>query len=150
MTFDISSIEFTDTFELVLIHPKTDDPYLVDVVEDDGQGGRRTVKKAMSVTLHAPSTKEYRSAQAANRKRYTATFQRGKSQETPEQEEARIAAFLSACTISFNNFTYKGLPQTDRETFRACYADPKSGWITSQVNQELDNWGKSMKDTPQS
>lgn len=140
MSFDISTIEMTDTFDLVIIDPRTEDEFLVDV-EENG----RPVRRAMSITLWSPGTKEYRAAQAENRKRLQKAFKNGKLQEEPEQEEARLARWFQECTVSFNNFTHNGGDPKDAETHRACYADPKSGWITQQVNVALDNWGKSMK-----
>lgn len=140
MTFDVATFDISDTTEITINHPKTGEPFLVDVEEDDGQGGSKTVKKPMSVSVYGPGSKPFKAAQMVSQKAYQATFHRGKSRETPEQNEARTATFLSACTISFNGFTYNGGDPKDRETFRACYRDPKRGWLTEQVNAEMGDW----------
>lgn len=143
--FDVSTIEMSDTFDMPLIDPRTEDVFVGETQVDDGQGGTKAAPAPASVTLWSPGTKQYRAAQAENRKRYMKTFRNGKSQEEPEQEEARVARFLQECTVSFNNFTHRGGDPKAAETHRACYGDPQAGWITRQVNESLDNWGKSMK-----
>lgn len=140
MTYDVATFEVADTTDVVLNHPKTGEPFLVDVEVDDGQGGKKPGKAPMSVTVYGPGSKVFKAAQAVSQKTYNATFNRGKSRETPDQQDARVAAFLSACTVSFNNFTYNGGDPTDRETFRACYLDAKRGWIKDQVNDEMGDW----------
>lgn len=140
MTFDINTVDISDTTDITINHPKTGEPFLVEVEEDDGQGGKKTVKKPMTVTVYGPGSKPFKAAQQVSQKTYQTTFHRGKSRETPEQQDARTAAFLSACTISFNHFTYNGGDPKDRETFRACYLDPKRGWLTEQVNGEMGDW----------
>lgn len=143
--FDISTIEIADTFELALIDPRTEDQFVGEMEVDDGAGGTKKVPAPASITLWSPGTKQARAAQAENRKRYLKTFRNGKSQEEPEQEEARVARFLQENTVSFNNFTYQGGDPKSADTHRACYGDPKAGWISRAVNEALDNWGKSMK-----
>lgn len=140
MTYDVASFEVADTTDIVLNHPKTQEPFLVDVEVDDGQGGRKIVKKPMSVTVYGPGSDVFKKAQGVSQKAYQATFRRGKSRETQDQADARAASFLSACTVSFNNFTYNGGDPKDRETFRACYLDAKRGWIKDQVNEEMGDW----------
>lgn len=140
MTYDVMDFDVSDTTDIVLNHPKTGEPFMVDVTVDDGLGGTKTVKQAMSVTVYGPGSKPYKAAQGVGEKTYSSTFHRGKSRETQAQKEAREAAFLSACTISFNNFTYNGGDPKDRETFRACYLDEKRGWIKEQVNAEMGDW----------
>lgn len=149
--FDVADYEVKDTTDIVLNHPETGEPFLVKIgEEDDGKGGVRPVMKPMSVTVYGPGSKEFKAAQAVSQKTFNATFHRGKSRETAEQQIARAAAFLSACTVSFNNFTYnKGDPR-ERETFRACYKDPKRGWITEQVNSEMGDWANFTQAAPTS
>ncbi|MDO8912297.1 MAG: hypothetical protein Q8N10_03305 [Phenylobacterium sp.] len=140
MTFDVATFDVSDTTDVTLNHPKTGEPFLVDVEVDDGEGGKKTVKKPMSVTVYGPGSQEFEAAQAQSEKSFGLSFHRGKSRETQAQKKARIASFLSACTISFNNFTYGGGDPKDRETFRACYSDPKRNWLTEQVNLEMGDW----------
>lgn len=148
-TFDIASLDFSDTTEITINDPRTNEPFLVDVELPDGEGGKKVAKRPMTVTVHGPGSRQFKAAQAVSQKAHAATFSRGKSRETPEQKEAREANFLSACTVSFNGFTYNGGDPTDRETFRACYLDPKRGWLTEQINTELGDWA-NFKATAQS
>lgn len=140
MTYDVANFTVEDTTDIIINHPKTGEPFMIDVEEDDGQGGKRPAKKPMSVTVYGPGSKEFEAAQAQSEKAFGLSFHRGKSRETPEQKKARTSAFLSACTIRFNHFTYNGGDPTDRETFRACYSDPKRNWLTEQVNLEMGDW----------
>lgn len=137
MTYDVMDFDVSDTTDIVLNHPKTGEPFMVDVEVGEGE---KPTKKAMSVTVYGPGSKPYKAAQGVSEKTYSATFHRGKSRETQAQKEAREAAFLSACTISFNNFTYNGGDPKERETFRSCYLDEKRGWIKEQVNAEMGDW----------
>ncbi len=144
--FDISSIEVVDTFDVVIEHPKTKEPMLAGGKEiDDGEGGRKTVGgDPMTITVYGPGSKAFKAAKSAqntrNMKRARASG--GRTETTADEDAADTAAFLSAITVSLNNFTYKGLDATDRETFRAMYVDRKMGWITDQVNAQAGDWGR--------
>lgn len=141
MTFDVSTFAISESSEITINHPVTGEPFLVDT--EDG-------KKPMIVVVHGPGSKPFKAAQAVSQKTYSATFHRGKSRETPDQKDAREAAFLSACTIEFKNFGYKGMAQDDREAFRACYLDPAMGWLTEQVNLEMGDWANFTQAAPTS
>jgi hypothetical protein len=143
MSFDVSTVEVADTLDVTINNPKTGEPFMVPV---EGQ----TALQPMSVTLYGPGSKEYKAAQNQSRKTYALTFHRGKSRETPEQEEARTARLLADITVSFNNFTYKDGDPKAHETHRALYIDPKMGWITSQLDGEVGDWGNSVKAAPSS
>jgi len=148
--FDAKSVKISPTTDIVIENPVTQQPYLVPVAVPDGAGGERTEQRALSVTVHGPGTKEFKAAQAESQKAFMATFHRGKSKETPAQKEAREAEFLTACTVSFNNFTYGGGDARSNDTFRACYLDAEMGWITSQVNDGLGDWAGFMQAAPTS
>jgi len=139
--FDVSTVQVADTTEITINHPRTGEPFMVDTAEG---------KKPMTVVVHGPGSKAFKAAQAVSQKTYSATFHRGKSRETPEQQEARNATFLSACTIEFRNFSYKGMAANDRETFRALYLDPAMGWLTEQVNAEMGDWANFTQAAPTS
>lgn len=147
--FDISTIEVSDTFDVALEHPKTKEPILVGGQEiDDGEGGTKTVGgEPMTVTVYGPGSKAFNAAKAAQRNRNIkrARASGGRSETTEDEDAADTAAFLSAITVSLNNFSYKGLPADDRETFRAMYLDRKMGWITEQVNNQAGDWGRFTK-----
>jgi hypothetical protein len=151
--FDLSSIKVSDTFDVEITHPRTGSPLLApgDVVTDEATGQpaidpatnepKRGPGKPVTVTVYGPGTAVFAKAKAAERARSLAKLRRkGTSKDdTPEEEAEATAAFLSSCTKSFNNFNYHGLPN-DEQGFRACYADPKMGWFTQQVNAEMGDW----------
>lgn len=139
--FDVSTVQVADTTEITINHPTTGEPFLVDTPEG---------KKPMIVVAYGPGSKAFKAAQAVSQKTYMATFHRGKSRETPEQQEARSAAFLSACTAEYRHFSYKGMPANERETFRALYLDPAMGWLTEQVNAEMGDWANFTRAAPTS
>lgn len=140
MSYDVSTFEVSDTFDVIINHPKTDDPFMVDVEVDDEKSGKATVKKPMTVTVYGPGSKPFKAAQSVQSNRAMKRLRsKGKQDSTPEEDAADTAAFLSACTVALINFNYKGGPD-DRETFRALYLDPKMGFITSQVNKEMGDW----------
>lgn len=128
MSYDISSIQVADTFDVELVHPKTSAPML----GDEG--------KPCTVTVYGPGSKAYAAAKAKNNLRFVERLKRkGKQEADPEEDAANTAAFLAACTVSFNNFGYKGMP-SGPDAFRALYLDPKMGFITEQVNGEMGDW----------
>lgn len=137
MSFDVSTFQVADTTEITIKHPATGEDFLVNTAED----GQPAVMAPMVVVAYGPGSKQFKAAQAVSRQTYQKTFHRGKSKETPEQEGARTAAFLSAVTTEFRHFDYQKMPSTEREAFRACYLDPKMGWLTEQVNEALGDWG---------
>jgi hypothetical protein len=133
MSFDISTKAAVDTFDVPLIDPATGEALI-------GDGGQ-----PCSVSVHGPGTREYAAAKSAASNRAIKRFKaKGKAETTPEEEEAAVAAFLTAITTSFNGFTYKGLPN-EPATFRQLYLDRSLGWITDQVNQGAGDWGNFSK-----
>ena len=132
MGFDISTLSATETFDVEIMHPGTGEP----LIGDNG--------KPVSVTVYGPGTKPFGTAKAAaSTKSVERLRKRGKVSITAEEELASTASFLGACTVSFNNFDYKGMEGADG--FRACYADPGMGWLTEQVNREMGDWANFTK-----
>lgn len=142
-TYDVSTVEVSDTFDVEILHPKTQDPMIVggETTEDPETGAKKTTGgKPMTVTVFGPGSKVFKAAQSVQSNRAIARFKaKGKGESTPEEDAANTARFLSACTVSFNNFGYKGM-EAGREMFRALYLDPKMGWLTEQVNKEMGDW----------
>lgn len=136
--FDISTKAAAETFDVPINDPATGEPVI-------GEGGQ-----ACSVTVYGPGTRQYAAAQsAANNKAIKRLRSKGKTDTTPEEDEAAKASFLSAITVSFNAFSYKGMPD-ERETFRALYADRSLGWITDQVNAGAGDWANFSKGSSES
>lgn len=128
MSFDISTIKVAETFDIVIISPSTGEP----IVNDD--------KKALSITVQSPASKQFKTAQAANNAKMVKRIKsKGNVDETPEEMAATTASFLAAITVSLNGFDYQGQSE-GVETFRSLYADPKMGWLTEQVNRESGDW----------
>ncbi len=65
---------------------------------------------------------------------------------TGEWWKEAIAAFLSACTVSFNNFSYKGM-EPGEPTYRAFYLDKNFGWAAEKMNRDIANWGNVIGDS---
>lgn len=153
MSYDVSTaIEVSDTHDIEVIHPKTGEPMMApgDVVKDPGTGEEKAGPgKPMSVTVYSPGTKIYRAAMAASQKKFGETIVRGKSKETEEQAGNRLSRLFATCTVSFNNFDYGGM-ESGFEMFRACYLDPKMGWLFDLLNGELNDWGNALKEAPSS
>lgn len=147
--FDISAIEVADTFDVVIEHPKTREPILIGGQEVTDEAGETTTVGgvAMSVTVYWPGSKQFRAARSAqNARNMKRARQRGGNLETTDDEDAADkAAFLSSCTVSLNNFGYRGLDPTSVDTFRALYLDRKMGWLTDQVNVKMGDWGNFTK-----
>jgi hypothetical protein len=142
--FDISTIDVADTFEVQIKHPKTGDVIIVGGEAKVVEGETVTVGgAAMSVTVYGPSSRQYRSAQSVASAKLIKRL-RAKTEPDPDEDTAATAAFLSACTVSLNNFGYKGQSE-GREAYRALYLDPKMGWLTEQVNSAMGDWANFTK-----
>lgn len=128
MTFNIASKAANSHADIKIIDPDMGEQLI-------GEGG-----KLCSVTVHGPGTKPFLAAQASHNtklaKRYRA---KGNVDSTPEQELSDKAAFLTAITVSFNNFSYNDMPDGE-DAFRACYMDAGLGWLTKQVNEGAGDW----------
>lgn len=147
---DISSIEVADTFDVELIHPKTGDvvrgasvPVLdatgAPVLDEKGQP-RTSPGPVCTVTVYGPGSAQFAAAKAKNNLRFVERLKRkGKQEADPDEELANTARFLASCTVSFNNFDYRGMPN-EAAAFQACYADRKMGWLTDLVNGEMGDW----------
>lgn len=133
MSFDISTKAATETCDVPLIDPATNEPLI-------GDGGQ-----PCSVSVYGPGSRQFAAAKTASTNRAMKRFKaKGKADTTPEEEEASVASFLTAITVSFNGFGYKGLPN-EPATFRQLYLDRSLGWITDQVNQGAGDWGNFSK-----
>lgn len=122
--FEITQLAAQETFTLDLVGP--DDALLKD---EQGQ--------PLSVTVYGPGSKAYQRASAARTQRLMDRMaKRGKHKLSADEQLAEQAAFLSACTVSFNGWAYKG----DAQAFEAAYADPSIGFIADQVAKAIGDW----------
>jgi hypothetical protein len=122
--FEITSLAAKDTFTHPLVNAN-DEPLL------DAAG------KPLSVTVYGPGSKPYQKANAERTQRMMKRLQRkGKLEMSAEEQARENAAFLAACTVSFNGWSYKA----DPAAFEAAYADPSIGFIADQVSKAIGDW----------
>jgi len=122
--FEITTLAAKDTFTLDLLNGN--DELLFDT---NGQ--------PISVTVYGPGSKPYQKAQnARNQRLIDRMAKKGKVKLSAEEQTRENAAFLAACTVSFNGWAYHG----DSSAFEAAYLDPTIGFIAAQVSKAIDDW----------
>ncbi len=132
MTFDISKLAAAETTDVHLRDPGTDD-----LLHDENG-------KPVTVTVYGPGSKPYAKARSAAENRAIDKFKRkGKTDQTPEEKLENTVAFLSACTVSLNNFDYKGA--SDAAAIKAMYGDRTIGFINDQVDKAMGDWANFTK-----
>lgn len=131
MSFDISTLAVSETTEVHLRNPATDD-----LLYNDG--------KAISVTVYGPGSKQFAKARSHAENRAMDRIKRkGKTDQTPDEKLENTVAFLSVCTVSLNNFDYKGA--SDAQAIKAMYGDRSVGWINEQVDKHMGDWSNFLK-----
>lgn len=131
MNFDISKLAASETTDVQLRDPGTDELLF------NGD-------KPVSVTVYGPGSKPYAKARNAAENRAIDKFKRkGKTDQTPDEKLTNTVEFLSACTVSLNNFDYKGA--TDAAAVKAMYGDRSIGWINDQVDKAMGDWANFTK-----
>lgn len=99
----------------------------------------------ISITVFGPGSREYRKAEAHKSNQLIARLsKKGKATASAAEQDAEQAAFLAACTQSFDGFDYpapEDKPYTSQtEMFLAAYSDPEIGFIRDQVNEYIRDW----------
>lgn len=130
---DISGFSVEETTR-VLITDATGAP----ITGDDGA--------QISVTVYGPGSATFQSAQGRRNAALVESVRKGKRLQ-PDAQRQLDAAFLAACTASFNGFHYHG-SATGYETFKAAYTDPKIGFLAEQVDSALSDWGNFSRPGP--
>lgn len=131
MSFDISTLAASDTSDVQLRNPVTDD-----LMFNDG--------KPMSITVYGPGTKVFAKARSQAENRAIDRMKRkGKTDQSPEEKLENTAEFLAACTVSLNNFDYKGA--SDAAAIKAMYSDRSIGWIGELVDKHMGDWANFTK-----
>lgn len=101
-------------------------------------------KKPIQIVLYGPGSKTFRAAQAKQSARIMERLRRkNKKDLSPDEEAEERAAFLSACTKSFENIVFDELKGD--ALFKAVYTEPSLGFIADQVNAYLGDWGNFTK-----
>lgn len=133
MSFNIASKKAAEMADIEIIDPETLEPMI-------GEAGA-----VCSVTLYSPGTKPYLAAQAAANARYVKRLKaKGNVEETPDEINTARATFLTAITVSFNNFNYNDKPDGP-EAWRAAYLDSNIGWLPTQLNSRAGDWSNFMQ-----
>lgn len=124
MSFDIRTLAISKTGEVPVRNASGEKQY-------DGD-------KPLSITVHSPGTKAFNAAQHARQLRNSERMMdkmQGKAdgKQTAEDAAEERAEFLTAITISFNNFGVDGL--TGKAAFAKIYGDLELGHIADDVEK---------------
>ena len=128
--FDISKLAVKETAVIELESPDGEP-----LINDQGE--------TLSVTVYGPGSKQFQKAQGTRNRAILEYVRKGGKKMKDEEQRELDAEFLSACTVSFNGFTYKEL--TGYEMFKAAYLDPAIGFIAEQVNKAIGDWANFTK-----
>jgi hypothetical protein len=123
--FDISSLAVKDTTIVELETPMGDE-----LLNDKGE--------RLSVTVYGPGSKQFNKAQGVRNRAILEYVKRGGKKMKDGEQRDLDAEFLTACTVSFNNFAYKDF--TGSEMFKEAYLDTTIGFISEQVNKAIGDW----------
>lgn len=106
--------------------------------------GKPDQKKPIVVVLYGPGSKQHAKALTVQSNRLVERLKRkGKNDLTPEQRTEEQAAFLTGCTVSFENLEYDDL--TGDALAKAVYSDLSLGFIADQVAKHLGEWANFSK-----
>jgi hypothetical protein len=129
----------------------------IDLVTGEGAPLLDDNNKQLSVTVHGPGSKVWKQADAERSRRRTARIEKNRGRISAALEHAGEddIDFLVAITVSFNGWDYpnpaKGendepLPwPSQRDMFRAAYADDGIGYIRDHVRTEATDWSAFTK-----
>src|SRR5688572_11609738 len=134
MTFDITKRRASETAQIDLVTGEG-----APLIDDEG--------KTLSVTVHGPGSKVWQAADAERSRRRTLRVEKNRGRLTAALENAKEddLDFLAAVTVSFNGWAYPH-PEADtpwpsqRDMFRAAYADDTIGYIRDHVLKEASDW----------
>lgn len=114
----IDSISFTDTYDMPIRHPVTDEVLMT----DDGQ--------EMFIRLGNPNADpEFKKLKA----KYRNEQLRGKSQMTAEKEDAKLTEMLVTLTKAWLIQGADGLIKHSTAAARSLYSDDQYHWIRTQA-----------------
>lgn len=124
--FNIESLSLSETTELQLRHPATDELLFADEAQT----------KPIAILVYGKGSKKYRNAILAVQNRH---LKRSKTKEKVSAEQLREEGIdlLVACSDKAINFDYKGAPVDSAAAFRELYNDPAFDWIKDQVDAGL-------------
>lgn len=114
----------------------------IDLVNGDGTPLMDDEGKQLSVTVHGPGSKVWQQADAERNRRRTVRVEknRGKISAAVDYTGGDDVDFLVSVTVSFNGWEYPGEFSSQREMFKAAYADDTIGYIRDHVAKEAGSW----------
>jgi len=131
MSLNLKSKAAVDT-STVLLNGTDGEPLL----GDDGQQA--------SITVYGPGSKQFAKASAARTNRMMGRMKAsGQPKASAEDQQAEVAEYLAAITVSLNHADYEG--GTDAESIKAMYADTTLGFIADQVQKHVGDWANFTK-----
>ena len=115
----------SDIVEVLLVHPTT----LDSLTNEDGS--------EMSITIHAPHTKEYKAVmhEQTNRRIAKAQKRKGTSQLSAADLEADVIELLARATISWDLTYGKKKPKATKELCTEVYTE--LFWIKDQIEEAM-------------
>lgn len=130
MMFDITKRRVTDTAR-------------IDLTDGDGAPLLDDEGKRLSATLCGPGSRTWQQADAERSRR-----QASRAEKNPRKIASTIIDhrrddeidFLVAITVSFNGWNYPGEFPSQRDMFRAAYADDSIGYIRDQLSAAGNDW----------
>jgi len=130
MTYDITKKRAAETAK-------------IELTDGDGAPLLDDAGNRLSVTLCGPASKTWRQADAERSRK-----QASRAEKNPRKIASAIADhrdedeadFLVAITVSFNGWTYPGEFASQKDMFRAAYADNGIGYIRDQLSKEGNDW----------
>lgn len=115
----------------------------IELTDGDGAPLFDDAGNRLSVTLCGPGSKTWQQADAERNRRQATRVEKNPrkvaSVISDHRREDEID-FLVAITVSFNGWSYPGDFPSQRDMFRAAYADDGIGYIRDQLSKEGNDW----------
>ncbi|PZO77080.1 MAG: hypothetical protein DI640_01480 [Sphingomonas taxi] len=99
-------------------------------------------KKPVIIVLHSPGSEAYAQIETKQTQRFLKRMDDNDGKRTAMTAEERVtqtAEDLADLTVDFENLEYEG--KTGRGLFLAVYSDRRLGFIATQMNKFLADWG---------
>jgi len=99
-------------------------------------------KKPVIIVLHSPGSEAYAQIETKQTQRFLKRMDDNDGKRTAMSAEERVsqnAEDLADLTVEFENLEYEG--KTGRALFLAVFGDRRLGFIPTQVNKYLADWG---------
>lgn len=107
------------------------------------------VEKPVQIFVYGPGSDENRQAQSRGHRRLLALSKKGRravEDRTPDDRLKETADLMADITHSVSGIDLEG--QQLRPAMVAMYANPRCGWITSQVNEFGADWANFTASAP--